>query len=50
MPNYIGVVGNEHADRLAAMDTTHPTIIDVEMKHAVAILPLDGILATPPKS
>jgi hypothetical protein len=32
MPNYIGVVGNEHADRLAAMGTTHPTIIDVEMK------------------
>jgi hypothetical protein len=29
MPNYIGVVGNEHADRLAAMGTTSaPTAWD----------------------
>jgi ribonuclease HI len=30
VPSYIGVVGNEHVDRLAAMGTAHPTI-DVEM-------------------
>jgi hypothetical protein len=30
VPSHIGVVGNEHADRLAAMGTAHPTI-DIEM-------------------
>jgi ribonuclease HI len=30
VPSHIGVVGSEHADRLAAMGTTHSTI-DIEM-------------------
>jgi ribonuclease HI len=30
VPSHIGVVGNEHADRLAAMGTVHPTI-DIEV-------------------